>query len=220
MSFKKIFIAAIVFSLFSAAIVVAAPDGFKISEFRYQCRVESHNPLWHILFFLFSADNREFLWREKNGFDGKGDYREISLFNKSREVARFFSGSGICRGKVDFGAKDMTGELTAEQAGAWFEIGDFILSARPGEEFRVPYRTAENSFFITIRAREKVFLETAGGGTTAVYFEGKVVKTTAGASEEFLDIKFWMADAGALQGRVVRCLFKKSFWPPVILEIK
>ena len=91
MFLKKIGIAAVIIFLAATVVIANSRDGVKVEEIRYRCRLESHNPLWHILFFLFSSDNREFLWREKSGVSDSGRLREVELFNKSRRVIRFLN---------------------------------------------------------------------------------------------------------------------------------
>ncbi len=88
MHFKKTFAAIVILFSCLAAIIISAEENPKTVEYRYQCR----------LFFLFSADNREFVWREKSGGDGAGFFREILLFNKRGQVIRFFSRTADTKG--------------------------------------------------------------------------------------------------------------------------
>ncbi len=216
MHFKKIFITAAISLFFLVQTVTPeTKEDFKTIELRYRCRVESVNPLWHILFFLFGADNRDFLWREKVGHDGGGYFRKILLFNRSRQVVKFFAREDYYEAEVDFGSKDESGVLTAEQAKFWFEIEEFAKSALPGEKYEAVCQTSKNAFLIFIEAREKVLLKTSRGNLPAVYFEGRVIKQ----SEDFLHIKFWIGEVSELRREVVKCFFKKSFWPPVVLEL-
>ncbi len=105
--------------------------------------------------------------------------------------------------------------LTAEQTKTWFEIQNFIRSARPEEKYEAVYQTPKNAFLIFIEAREKVLLKTFRGNLSAVYFEGRVIR----GLEQFMDVKFWIAESGELKGQVIKCFFKRSFWPLVVVEL-
>lgn len=167
------------------------------------------------LFFLFKADNREFLWREKEGFNENGYCREILFSNKSRVVARFFSQNREVGGIVDFGGGDQREELSSEQAKVWFEMQKFSRSAKPGDIYRTDYKTAKNDYKICIEALGFSAIQTASGRIVTLYFEGQVLKK----NERFTDLKFWIASEGKLKGQVIKCIFKKSFWPSVVIEI-
>ena len=132
MLFKKIGIAAAILFLAATVVIAGNQDKVRIEEIRYRCRLESYNPLWHILFFLFSSDNREFLWREKIGISDSGRLREVELFNKSRRVIRFFNQGENYEAEIIFGGEE-SGQLNPEQAKAWFEMWDFVRSAKVGE---------------------------------------------------------------------------------------
>ncbi len=217
---KKTFISAIFLLLFCVLAVGAGSDynsGGKITEIRYRSRVQSDNLIYRILFFLFNAENRKFLLREKEGFDEGGAYREISLFNKCRLVARFFSQNGIFAAKIDFSGKEWAEELNDEQVKIWFGMQKFSRSAEIGDIFLADYRTAKNDYKISIQAQKKIVFPVADEFVSTLYFEGKALRKSGQSAD--IDIKFWVAREGKFKGQLVKCVFKKSSWPFIAIEI-
>lgn len=192
----------------------------EITEIRYRCRIEIADLLRRILslFFSFDFDKQDFFWREKTECGENGVFREITLFNKNREIVRFFTRNGDFGAKIDFGGKYSNKELNASQAKTLFDIQDFIRLAKQGDVYKGIYQTSENAyqFLIEAKAREELMIFDSGQTITALYFEGIVFRQ----QEKFLEINFWVAeDTTKLKGQVVKCSFKRALWPTFIIEV-
>jgi hypothetical protein len=210
MNFKKISALLTVLFLFFGLMMTDAsadPGSKKLVKIRYCCSIESSNPLWHILFFLFKSENREFLWIEKSNPGENGICREILLYNKRRLVADFFSRNKKVGGTVDFGGEEWRGKLNSEQAEVWFEMQKFSRMAAPGDVYRANYKAYKNNYLI--------FIEAKNFSDKYLYFGGNVLKK----DKKFMEIKFWVIDEGEFKGQMARCWFQKTHWPPVIIEI-
>ncbi len=221
MHLKKIFICVAICLFFCGlADIGKIVAETRIIDIRYRCRIEIADLLWQILsfFFGFDLDKQDFFWREKTECGENGVSREITLFNKNREVVRFFARNGDFGAKIDFGGKYSNKELNASQAKTLFDIQDFIRSAKQGEVCNGTYQTQENNYCFAIEAKTRQELAFPGykETITVLYFEGIVFRQ----EEKFLEIKFWMAENTKLKGQVVKCSFKKTFWPLVMIEIQ
>lgn len=215
MRLKKIFICIVMCLLFwLVAGVGETMTEIRITDIHYRCRIENANPLWHVLFFLFNSENREFFWREKNSISERSYYHEVEFFNKSCLVAKFISKNGNCEAMVNFGGEEWRGKLNPKQAKAWFEMQDFSRSAKPGDIYSAGYKTSKNDYKIFIEARNFDFIPVCGVLASVLYFEARVWKK----SERFIDMKFWVARNGILKGQVVKGSFKRAFWPMFIIE--
>ncbi len=161
MHIKKINIIAALFFLLCVPMIInvfAKIVDVKITEIRYRCKIDSYNPLYHIWFFLFEAENREFLWKEKKCLNEKGCYREIIFSNQSRVMADFFSQGNELRAMVDFAGEEWKGKLNPEQTKTWFDMLDFSRRAMPGDIYTADYKTAKNHYRISIQSRREVGL--------------------------------------------------------------
>ncbi len=210
MNHKKIVIPAIVLVLLFGLIIAGAstgPDVDKLIEIRYRSVIDSHNSLWNCPFLLY-PENRKFLWHEKYGENECGPYHEIIFSNKNWQVAVFFTqGKLEPFAKVDFGKGDLCGDLNRKQIKTWFDMQNFSRTAKPGDVYRANYKTSKNDYSISIEAKNF--------SDKTLYFEGNVLKK----SKQFVDFKFWIASEGNLKGQVVKCTFKRAFWPIFIIEI-
>jgi len=215
MHIKKLCIL-VIFLLFFSFFVenLNSSEGEKLTGIRYRCRIDSYNPLFYIWFFLFEAENREFLWQEKDGLNEKGRYHEIIFSNKSRVVANFFSQGDELRAMVDFGSEEQRGELNPKQTIIWFSMLDFSRLANPGDVYQSDYKTSENEYRILITAQRFVMLSLADKPINTLYFEGEVYKK----NEKNLGVKFWISQEGESK-KIIRCLLKKKFWPLIVIEI-
>lgn len=192
------------------------PDDVKTVELRYRCRLETNNFFYRFLFFLFAGDNKEFTWREKSGWDGDFFFREISVFNREdKQVVGFRNQGDSYEAEVDFGNEELSDKLSAEKTKVWFEIMDFVRSAKTGDVWSGDYPASETSYKIILNENGTTSCEISGERINIFCFKGMVRKR----SKKFLEINYWMAAEGRLKGQMVKCSFKYASWPVVTVEI-
>lgn len=188
-------------------------EGQKMIENRYRARVriETSNPLWHILFAL--AFSKDFTFFEKR--DESGNFREVAVTNRGEEIVKIFSLNGVCSGKVDLGGEYWADELDHAQAQTFFKVQDFMNAAAPGSSYSGDYKGKNSLYPFYVNAIKEEGIMIKEKWVQALYFEAFLLRR----GEKHLEAQLWFVKNGEMSGRIIKGVFKKKNLPKIILEI-